>query len=66
MAISPTGILPEELMFPAKLNDVILFLEKIPIPGDQKDQIFFGWARTVGVKISGAQRARVRQSGVDQ
>ena len=53
-------------MFPAKLNDVILFIEKLAVPGDLKDQIFFGWARTVGVKISGAQRARVRRSGVEE
>jgi len=62
---SPTGILPEELMYPARLEDVIRFLEQLPIRGQKKEELLFGWARTVGVSISSGQRRRVRESGID-
>ncbi len=62
---SPTGILPESLMFPAKLAEVMDFLIKLPIPGEEKERIFFGWAKTVGVKVSGSMYRKLRASGVE-
>lgn len=65
MAKSPTGILPEELMRPARLPQVMLFLQELPIPGDDKVDLLLGWAHMVGVTLNAAQRNTVRQSGTD-
>lgn len=65
MAISPTGIIPEALMYPARLGDVMQLIETLAAPGDYKEQLFIGWARTVGVTVNASQRATVRQSGWD-
>ncbi len=62
---SPTGIIPEELMFPAKLEDVLVFLEQAPIRGQKKKELLLGWAKTVGVKLRGSQYFRVYRSGID-
>jgi hypothetical protein len=66
MSKSPTGIIPEELMRPAKLADVMGFLATLPVPGDDKVDLFVGWARMVGVKVNASQRQRVRQTGSDR
>lgn len=63
---SPTGILPEEFFSRNKLGAVMEFLKAMPIPGDDKEKLLVGWARWVGVKINGAQRAAVRNSGSDR
>ncbi len=62
---SPTGIIPEELMFPARLGEVLDFLKRAPIKGRLKVELLMGWARTVGVKITGSQYNAVRFSGTD-
>lgn len=61
---SPTGIFPETLMYPARLGDVLKFLEGLPVPGDEKESLLFGWSRVVGVKLNASQYARVSRSGV--
>jgi hypothetical protein len=63
---SPTGIVPEYMMYPRYLGDVMKFLQQMPIPGDDKEKLFVGWARWVGVKINASQRAAVRNSGTDR
>lgn len=65
MAKSPTGIIPEELMFPARLPQVMQFLTQLPVPGDDKVDLLLGWAHAVGVTLNAAQRNTVRQSGTD-
>ncbi len=62
---SPTGVIPEELMFPAKLEEVLRFLEAAPVRSRLKVELLMGWARTVGVKLRGSQYHRVRRSGID-
>lgn len=64
--ISPTGILPENLMYPAKLGDVMEFIKAMPMPGHYKEQLFLGWSRTVGVKLRGSQIDAVRNTGTDR
>lgn len=66
MTISPTGIIPEELMYPARLGDVMKFLKDWPAPGDTKRQVLFGWARVVGVKLNAGQYHAVYVTGLDQ
>ncbi len=66
MSKSPTGIIPEELMFPAKRIAVMQFLITLPVPGDDKVDLLVGWARMVGVTVNSSQRRRVRESGSDR
>ncbi len=63
---SPTDIIPEEMLDPKRLGDVIHLLEKVPVAGYYKVRALQGWARTVGVKISASQFAAVRRSGTDR
>ena len=65
MSKSPTGIIPEELMYPARRLEVMAFLMRLPIPGNDKVDLFIGWARMVGVTVNASQRATVRNSGTD-
>lgn len=65
MAKSPTGIIPESLLFPARLPQVIEFLVRLPIEGETKVDLLVGWAKTVGVTLNASQRNTVRHSGTD-
>lgn len=62
---SPTGILPEELLYPRRLADVMLYLQRMPVTGDEKLSVFIGWARMVGVRVNSSQRIAVRNTGTD-
>lgn len=66
MSKSPTGIIPEELMRPAKLPDVMAFLATLPVHGDDKVDLFVGWAKMVGVRVNASQRQKVRLTGTDR
>jgi hypothetical protein len=66
MAKSPTGVIPEELMRPGALTQVMAFLRALPVDGDSKVEYLVGWARAVGVQLNASQRAAVRHSGVDR
>jgi hypothetical protein len=62
---SPTGLIPEELMFPAKWVEVVRFLQAQPWPSDLKREVLTGYAVTVGVKIPDRYKRAVGNSGVD-
>ena len=62
---SPTGIIDESLMYPAKLGEVMRYLKSLPVPGHEKRAILLGWARTVGVKLQSSQYRAVENSGSD-
>jgi hypothetical protein len=49
--ISPTGYIPEELMYPQRKQDVINFLIAQPWPGQMKRRILEGWCVCVGVRV---------------
>lgn len=66
MAKSPTGIIPEELLFPAKRAAVMAYLINLPVDGDDKVDLLIGWAKAVGVTVNASQRDTVRQSGIDR
>ena len=66
MSKSPTGIIPEELMFPSRTKDVMLFLSTLPVHGDDKVELFVGWAKMVGVRVNASQRQAVRMTGTDR
>jgi len=66
VTISPTGIIPEALLYPALLGDVMKYIQRLHADGDTKVDLFRGWAQTVGVSLSGSQIAKVRNSGTDR
>jgi len=53
-------------MSPEKLPDVIRWLMRAPLFGDEKEKLLFGWARTVGIKLTFLDRQAVRNSGIDR
>jgi hypothetical protein len=63
---SVTDVLPEELVDPSRLTDVIHYIQAAPLTSDDKVTLLLVWARNVGVKTSASQRAAVAKSGVDQ
>jgi hypothetical protein len=65
MSKSPTGIIPESLMFPAKRAEVVAFLAQLPVPGNDKVDLLVGWAKMVGVSVNSSTRRKVRFSGTD-
>lgn len=62
---SPTGIIPEALMYPHYKAQVVQMLYDLPLPGHEKVQLLYGWAKTVGCKIGPALRDKVEHSGTD-
>mgnify|MGYP005812044757 CR=1 FL=1 len=62
---SPTGLIPEALMFPQKKAEVIAHLQAQPWPGDFKRRVLEGWALTVGVRIRSRDFTLVERSGYD-
>lgn len=66
MALSPTGVIPEPLMFPGELPGVLAFLKAQYIVGDLKVDYLRGWARAVGVSLNASQYASVRETGTDR
>lgn len=66
MAKSPTGIIPEALLFPSKRQDVMSYLINLPVDGDDKVDLLVGWAKAVGVTVNSSQRSTVRDSGIDR
>jgi hypothetical protein len=66
MAVSPTGIIPEQLMWPNRLADVLDFIGHLHADSDQKVDLLRGWAQTVGVNLSASQFNSVRFTGTDR
>jgi hypothetical protein len=62
---SPTGIIPEELMYPQMKKQVISFLIAAPAPSWLKRRWLEGWAVNVGVRLFSSQYHMVEMSGVD-
>lgn len=63
MTDSPTGIIPEDLMYREKRKDVRAWLISQPFPAHMKRDLLFAWARTVVVRLSQSEIAEVEKSG---
>ena len=63
--ISPTGLIPESLMYREKKNEVIALLQSKAWPGDFKRRVLEGWALTVGLRLRSREFALMEQSGFD-
>jgi len=62
---SPTGIIPEDLMYPERKQEVLRFLIAQPYSGDFKRRLLEGWALTVGIRLRGRDFHLVEVSGFD-
>lgn len=62
---SPTGIMPENLMFPNQKAAAIKWLQQAPLPADVKRNLLLGWAITVGMRVSQRDRRAVENTGTD-
>jgi len=51
MTKSPTGIIPQEFNTPQQLPQVLEFLRTLRIDSQDRQELLFGWARNVGVRI---------------
>jgi hypothetical protein len=63
--ISPTGIIPESLMYPQRKREVINFLLAQALPGALKRRLLEGWAVTVGVRVRSREYQLLDASGDD-
>lgn len=62
---SPTGIIPESLMYREKKAEVVQFLIAQPLPGDLKRRLLEGWCLTVGIRARSRDFNLVYASGFD-
>jgi hypothetical protein len=63
--ISPTGIIPEDLMYPQRKAEVVNFLIAQPLPGNLKRRLLEGWCVTVGVRARPREYYLLDISGVE-
>lgn len=63
---SPTGVLPEYLMFPNKKREVVDYLKKLPLETKLKQNLLLGWAQTVGMRIERKLYRELEESAIDR
>jgi hypothetical protein len=64
--MSPTGIIPEELMDPHKKKDVVNFLIVAPAEAKLKQQLLLGWAQEVGIRLRQRDYDAVTATAIDR
>lgn len=64
--LSPTGFIPENLMYPECKKAVVNFLMAFPMDGYLKRRYLEGWAVTVGVRIQSKDYKAVQNTGLDE
>jgi len=62
---SPTGIIPQEFNHQRNLKDVIKFLQDFPCDPQDKEELLFGWARNVGLKLRTSDYNQVLHVGLN-
>lgn len=63
---SPTGIIPEELMYPQKKKEMLAWLLFFPLPSYTKQRLAEGWCMTVGCRLRKRDYHMLEVSGTDQ
>lgn len=63
---SPTGVIPESLMYPELKDAVVSFLITQPLPSWIKRRLLAGWATTVNTFPSAIDYNKVAASGIDR
>lgn len=64
--MSPTGIIPEELMDPSRKKDVVNFLIVAPAEAKLKQQLLLGWAQEVGLRLRQRDYDAVTATAIDR
>ena len=62
---SPTGIMPEDLLFREKRREAKAWIIAQPWPADNKRSMLFAWARTVAVRLTRNEVEAVTSTGID-
>lgn len=60
----PVESIPEELMFPQRKREMIAWLSKQLMPGEQKSRMLSWWARWVGIRLTRSEYQKVFDSGL--
>ena len=64
--MSPTTVIPEELMHPSKKKEVLAFLITAPAEAKLKSQLLLGWAQEVGLLLRQRDYDAVTTSAIDR
>ena len=64
--MSPTTVIPEELMYPSQKKAVIDFLILAPAEAKLKSQLLLAWAQEVGIRLRERDYVAVQTSGIDR
>jgi hypothetical protein len=64
--VSPTTVIPEELMHPSKKKEVIAFLILAPAEAKLKTSLLLGWAQEVGLRLRQRDYNAVTVSAIDR
>lgn len=63
---SPTGIIPEELMYPQLKREMLSWLIMQPLPSSTKRRLAQGWCITVGCRLKSREYHLLEVSGTDK
>ena len=61
---SPTGIIPEALMYYSKRTEAYNYLLSLPIHGDVKRDLWVGWCSWVGLYATAREKQVLFDSGI--
>jgi hypothetical protein len=64
--MSPTTIIPEELMHPNAKKEVIAFLITAPAEAKLKTSLLLGWAQEVGLRLRQRDYDAVSATAIDR
>jgi hypothetical protein len=64
--MSPTTIIPEELMDPSKKKEVVAFLITAPAEAKLKTSLLLGWAQEVGLRLRQRDYDAVTATAIDR
>ena len=60
--LSPTGVIPDELMHFSKRKEALAFITALAVPVEDKLRLFQGWASWVGTHTSPRERRLLENS----
>ncbi len=61
-----TDIIPDELMDPAKVNEVIAFLKRLSVPPRLLKETFVAWGKAVNLKLTRSMFEQLLGSDIDR
>jgi hypothetical protein len=64
--MSPTTVIPEELMHPAAKREVVAFLVAAPAEAKLKTSLLLGWAQEVGLRLRQRDYDAVTATAIDR